>query len=299
MSARGNKLPRGWLIAIGGAENKEKDCAVLKEFVRLAGEAKARIAVMTVATSLVQERGDQYKKAFTGLGASDIWVVDIRTREDAQQKAGEIEEATGIFFTGGNQLQVTSLIGGSELDRALHKKYEQGAVIAGTSAGAAMMSNTMIITGPPQENPRLGTVQLGPGLEFLMGGVIDTHFSERGRHGRLLTTVAQYPHDLGIGIDENTALVFHKDEFEVIGEGAVTIIDAGALTYTNVPVAREHDSLALYDIKLHVLTVGHRFNMRDRVPVLSAKAVREDSHSDGRAARKKSGPPKASSRRGK
>jgi cyanophycinase len=185
------------------------------------------------------------------------------------------------------------------LDRALHKKYEQGAVIAGTSAGAAMMSNTMIITGPPQENPRLGTVQLGPGLEFLMGGVIDTHFSERGRHGRLLTTVAQYPHDLGIGIDENTALVFHKDEFEVIGEGAVTIIDAGALTYTNVPVAREHDSLALYDIKLHVLTVGHRFNMRDRVPVLSAKAIREDSHSDGRAARKKSGPPKASSRRGK
>jgi cyanophycinase len=268
---------RGLLFVIGGGEDKEGDCTVLAEFVRMAGGDKARIVVMTAATDLPEELGAEYRRAFRRLGAKSATVVDVSTREDAgkPKSLAALEQATAVFFTGGDQLHVTSLIGGSEMDRLLHKLYKRGVVIGGTSAGAAMMSGSMFVRGPAEENPRLENLQLGPGAEFLMGAVIDTHFSQRGRHGRLISAVAHYPHALGLGIDEDTALVARDGIFEVIGRGAVTVIDAGELTYTNIPDLREEEGLALFNIKLHILTAGHRFNMHERQPIIEEHSRKE------------------------
>jgi len=270
--------PKGLLFVIGGGEDKEGDCTILAEFVRLAGGRKARLVVMTVATDEPQEVGGEYRKVFRRLGARSVRVVDVSARSDATDKKllAVLEQSTGVFFTGGDQLHVTSLIGGSEMDLLLHQLYERGVVIGGTSAGAAMMSNSMFVSGSGEENPRLENLQLGPGVEFVLGGMIDTHFSQRGRHGRLISAVAQYPHDLGIGIDENTALVVRDGMFEVIGEGAVTVIDAGALTYTNVPDLRRGEGLALYNVKLHILPAGHRFSLTERQPIIEKHDAREE-----------------------
>jgi cyanophycinase len=270
--------PKGLLFVIGGGEDKEGDCTILAEFVRFAGGDKARLVVMTVATDEPEEVGDEYQKVFRRLGAKSVRVVDVSARSDASNKKllSALKQATGIFFTGGDQLHVTSLIGGSEMDLLLHQLYERGVVIGGTSAGAAMMSNSMFVRGSGEENPRLENLQLGPGVEFLLGGMIDTHFSQRGRHGRLISAVAQYPHDLGIGIDENTALVVKDGIFEVIGQGAVTVIDAGGLTYTNVPDLEKDEGLALYNLKLHVLPAGHRFSLSERQPIIESHTSAEN-----------------------
>lgn len=269
--------PKGLLFVIGGGEDKEGDCTILAEFVRMAGGDKSRIVVMTAATDLPEELGAEYSRVFRRLGARSAKVVDVSAREDASnpKSLAALAQATGVFFTGGDQLHVTSLIGGSEMDLLLHELYKKGVVIAGTSAGAAMMSGSMFVRGPAEENPRLENLQLGPGAEFLMGAIIDTHFSQRGRHGRLISAVAHYPHALGIGIDEDTALVAKDGIFEVIGRGAVTVIDAGELTYTNVPDLREDEGLALYNIKMHILTAGHRFNMHERQPVIEEHSRKE------------------------
>jgi cyanophycinase len=269
--------PRGLLFIIGGGEAKEGDCTILAEFIRMTGDEKSRIVVMTAATDEPKETGAEYLHVFKRLGAKRVDVVDVSTRQDASDPASLalLERATGIFFTGGDQLHVTSLIGGSEMDLLLHELYKKGVVIAGTSAGAAMMSGSMFVRGPAEENPRLENLQLGPGAEFLMGAVIDTHFSQRGRHGRLISAVAHYPHALGLGIDEDTAMVAKDGIFEVVGRGAVTVIDAGELTYTNVPHLREEEGLALFNIKLHILTAGHRFNMHERQPVIEEHSRKE------------------------
>lgn len=150
---------KGKLVIIGGGEDKESDSVILKEFIRLAGGAKARIAIMTVATDKPEEYADEYEKVFKKLGVDDARMVDVSHRKDAQDpKALEIiERATGIFFTGGDQLHITSLMGGTEMQDLIRKKYEEGAVLGGTSAGAAMMSNSMIIRGS-QTVPRASAV---------------------------------------------------------------------------------------------------------------------------------------------
>ncbi|MFL6227189.1 MAG: cyanophycinase [Pyrinomonadaceae bacterium] len=261
---------RGTLVVVGGAEDKEDDCHILKEFVRLAKGPKARIVVMTVATSKPEEVGREYKAVFRRLGVDDAEVVDVSTREDAALPGAleKIGRATALYFTGGDQLHVTSLMGGTPMQALIQERYERGLVIGGTSAGAAMMSNSMILGGGGEENPRAEAVRIGPGMDFLIGAMIDTHFSQRGRHGRLLTAVAHYPQDLGIGVDENTALVVNQTEFEVIGEGAVTIIDGGAMSYTNLPYVGECDGLALYGVSVHVLPAGHKFDLANRRPVV-------------------------------
>src|SRR5215210_4499140 len=218
---------RGRLVAVGGAEDKEGDCRILKEFIRLSKGARARVVVMTVATDHPEEVGREYKNVFRRLGVDD-----------------------------------------TEMQKLIHERHAKGLVIGGTSAGASMMSNSMIIGGGGEENPRVEAVRIGPGMDLLVGAMIDTHFSQRGRHGRLLTAFAHYPQDLGLGIDENTALVVNKTEFEVIGEGAVTVIDAGAMSYTNLPYAEECGGLALYGVTVHVLPAGYKFDLANRAPIV-------------------------------
>lgn len=275
---------RGRLFAIGGGEIREGDAPLLKEFVRLARGARARVVVMTVATDDPAAAAREYRAAFRRLGLDDVKVVDVSTRADAadEEALKAIEEATGLFFTGGDQLHITSLLGGTEMQRLIHRRYERGLVVGGTSAGAAMMSNSMIIGGSADDNPKLGGVEIGPGMDLLIGAMIDTHFSQRGRYGRLLTAVAHYPQDLGIGIDERTAMVVNQTEFEVMGEGCVVVIDAGAMTYTSLPYAEEEKNLSLFGVKVHVLSAGHRFDLARREPVVDEerKAKRAGANSE-------------------
>jgi cyanophycin synthetase len=260
---------RGKLYVIGGKVDREGDRTILREFVRDAGEAKAVVVVMTVATDQPHESGEDYREAFRALGVTDVRVVDVSRRKDAfdEDSLRAIERATAVFFTGGDQLHVTSLLGGTPMQEVLFRKYAGGFVLGGTSAGAAMMSNTMIIRGDSNRNPRFGAIDIAPGMDFVPNTIIDTHFSQRGRLGRLLTAVAHYPQDLGLGIDENTALVVTDSQFEVIGENSVTVADGGGITYTTLPDIEQNQSLSLHGVKVHVLAAGQRFDLSKRAPV--------------------------------
>jgi cyanophycinase len=279
----------GALVIIGGAEDKEEEQLILKEFVRLAGGAKARIVVMTVATNLPQELGDEYERVFRKLGVDDVCFIDVSDRKDAsaEERLKTIKQATGVYFTGGNQLHVTSLLGGSPMSEILRERHAKGLIVAGTSAGAAMMSNSMIISGEADSAPRFGEVGIGPGMDFVPYSMIDTHFSQRGRFGRLLTAVAHYPQNLGFGIDENTAMIVEDKEFQVIGENTVTVIDAGAITYTNLPDLEENQALTVHGVVVHVLADGHRFDLEQRAPIAKERTG-ERAHSKGRAKTAKS-----------
>lgn len=283
---------RGRLFAVGGGDIKEGDAPLLKEFVKLARGARARVVVMTVATDEPAAAAREYTNAFRRLGVDDVKAVDVSARADALKPEAleAVEQATGLFFTGGDQLHITSLLGGTEMQALMHRRYEKGLVVGGTSAGAAMMGNSMILGGGGEENPKVGAVEIGPGMDLIVGAVIDTHFSQRGRYGRLLTAVAHYPQDLGLGIDEKTAMVVNRNEFEVIGEGAVIAIDAGAMTYTSLPYTEKGDGLSLYDVRVHVLSAGARFDLSKRAPVVAEAMPKRGKGEDGdeRAAPKKS-----------
>jgi cyanophycinase len=264
------RVAPGPLVIIGGAEDKEGGSEVLREFVRLAGGARARVLVMAVASEQQAILSNVYTEVFRRLGVEEVRTLGISHRERANSGIAveAVERATGVFFTGGSQLRITRLLGGTLLDRALHRRHAAGLVLAGTSAGAAMMSSIMITGGPHTASPRVGNVELGPGMEFLPGVLIDQHFEERGRLRRLLVAVAQNPHDLGIGIDEDTAVVVHDGSFEVVGRGTVTVIDAGDLTFTNLNSLERDDLLTICGVKIHILSAGYRFNLEERSPVI-------------------------------
>lgn len=259
----------GILVIIGGAEDKDGECSILKEIVEGA-KPDARLVILTTATGRPEEVGWEYAQIFRRLGVQEVEVLDIpdRTTGGDAQVIKVINQAGIIFFTGGDQLRITSLLGGTPLDQALHAAYGRGAVIAGTSAGASVMSETMIVEGLGRESPKQNTVKMAPGMGLLSGVVIDQHFAQRGRLGRLLTAVAQNPNILGIGLDEDTAIVIHPDgQFRVVGSQTATIIDGQAIRYTNVSEAEPQQALAITEVRLHVLPAGYRFSLRDRRPL--------------------------------
>ncbi len=265
----------GSLIIIGGAEDKKRDPIILKEFIRMAGSDRAKIVIMTVATELPQEVGSEYVRIFKDLAGpnSEVTTVDVETRDQANcpEAIARIEAATAVFFTGGDQFRITRLLGGTKLDMTLHDRYEKGLVLAGTSAGASMMSSIMIIHGPAETTARVGMTRLGAGMEFLPGVIIDQHFAQRGRINRLLTAIAQYPHHLGIGIDENTAIIVEGNICRVVGAGSITVLDAGNVS-NGIPSREESDeNLAIGDVRLHLLPAGHGFDLRNRNPIFNIK----------------------------
>ncbi|MBF2074750.1 MAG: cyanophycinase [Synechococcales cyanobacterium C42_A2020_086] len=261
---------KGPLVIIGGAEDRQGDCVVLREFVRLAGGMKAHIAVMTAATSMPREVGEDYIHIFERLGAESVEVVGTECREDAKREDSLriIEAATGIFFTGGDQSRIVDFIKDTPLDQAIHRRHEQGAVIGGTSAGAAMMPDEMIVGGASVSNPSVDAVCLGPGMGFLPGIVIDQHFAQRGRLGRLLAALVLQPAVLGLGIDEDTAIVVKDDEFEVVGQGAITVVDETTATHNNLEGLLKDEPIALCGVKLHILPHGYRFNLKTHQPLV-------------------------------
>ena len=258
----------GPLLLIGGAEQMQAPSdTILAKFVELAGGRSGHIVVIATASSEPQQREVEYQRVFSRLGAGRVTPLRLDDREHASgpEAAAAIMTATGVFFTGGDQLRITTTLGGSRVDSVLHSRVAEGMVVAGTSAGAAMMSGTMIIGGT---DPTVSTnaVRTAPGLEFLRGVLIDMHFASRGRLNRLLSAVAMYPHELGLGIDEDTAILVTGDKFEVLGAGSVTVIDAGPAARIGTPVDGD-GAIAVYGMALHVLPVGHQFHLTGRRPL--------------------------------
>lgn len=257
------------LIAIGGGEFSETS-DILREFLGLLKDRRDPvITVVTIATNQPKDAAQKYNSLFRGRGINHVNVVDISERDDAFQPSAlkKIGDADALFFTGGDQLNVTSLLGGTPLHNLIHDRYKEGFVIAGTSAGAMMMSNSMITEGRNDIAPRVGSIKIAPGLDLISETIIDTHFSERGRHGRLLTAIAHYPQDLGIGIDEKTAICFQGNEFKVVGAGVVTIIDGSKMKHSNLAYRHDDDTVGLFDVCVHVLPAGYKYNVKKREPI--------------------------------
>jgi len=268
-------VPEGTVIVIGGAEDKVRDRVILSRFVALAGGTEATIAVISTASSLGQEAGERYRQVFTELGATTIHTLHAVTRPQANDEAAvrAVQDATGIFMTGGNQLRLASTLGGTRLADAILERFRHGAVVAGTSAGASAMSSHMIAFGASGATPKQRMAQIAAGLGVLPGVIIDQHFQQRNRLGRLLSLIAQNPSLLGLGIDEDTAGVVGPDHvLEVIGRGSVTIVD-GAASETDAWEVRGHRPLMISGVVLHSLPAGYRFDLRRRHRV-AAPALR-------------------------
>jgi cyanophycinase len=265
--------PKGKLIIIGGHEDKQDEEQILKEVAKAARHGK--LVLVTVATQEPKTVAKDYAKAFQKLGIDDMAVLDIRIREDAydEQTVEILSQAKVVFFTGGDQLRITSQIGDSPVFRCMQALYHQGTVIVGTSAGAAAMPATMLISGAGDESSRMSALGMAPGLGFLDNAVIDSHFAERGRMGRLLGAVAQNPKNLGIGIDEDTAIIVEQQQkLRVIGSGAVYILDGSTISYSSLSEAHPEGIISLYDVRLHVLGDGDQFDLIERQPVIPDQA---------------------------
>jgi len=252
----------GHLVIIGGHEDRKHGKEILTRFVELAGGENARIVVITAASQVAEEMWQVYDKAFGDLGVQQRAHLCLESRHDAndEQKVRMVAEADGIFMTGGDQKRLLAIIGGTALDAEMHTALKvRGACIGGTSAGASAMSGHMLAQGKTDLLPEKGAVSLGAGLGFLHKVVIDQHFSERQRLARLLSVVAQNPYLMGIGIDEDTALVVERGRgIEVLGEGSVTVVDGRAMD-TNMADIRERDTPELIDVRLHLLPAGSRW----------------------------------------
>lgn len=275
-----NDILSGNLIIIGGAEDKEGKKEILNRVCNSIDKDKDILLIATIATEYPKEAATKYKEVFGELKVKNIKVLDISERTDAFEEVNVdlIKEAALIFFTGGDQLRITSLIGGTPIYDALKDVCHSGKFIVGTSAGASVMSDTMIVQGKDEESPRKCTLKMSPGLGLIKDVIIDQHFAQRGRFGRLLTGIAQNPEILGIGIDENTGIVVNQSGLiEVIGEGAVYVIDGSSITYTNVSELHADEILSMHNVKLHILTDGDKFNLIKKSPFEEEKFSHEDN----------------------
>ena len=268
-------MPDGTVIVIGGAEDKVRERVILARFVKLAGGHDARIAVISTASSLGPLAGEMYRRVFGELGAAEVHPIHTTTRAQCSDPIAvrTVREATGIFLTGGNQLRLSSTIGGTPLAQAITRRHREGAVVAGTSAGASAMSTHMVAFGASGATPKQRMVQMAAGLGILPGVIIDQHFEQRNRLGRLLAIIASNPSLLGIGVDEDTAGVVGPDRvLEVIGRRSVTIID-GANSETDAWEVKAYRPLMISNVILHSLPSGYRFDL-ERRERLSAPMLR-------------------------
>ncbi|HSN71132.1 MAG TPA: cyanophycinase [Steroidobacteraceae bacterium] len=258
---------RGWIVPIGGAENKENDRRILSRFVELSGGSDADIVVIPTASRL-HETGNRYERLFRDLGAGAVTVMDFDTRRDCQEpnRLQRLEAASGIFFTGGNQLRLTTLLGGTPVAKLIRIRNAHGVTVGGTSAGAGILSEHMIAFGDEGSSLISGSVRLAPGLGLTNRFVIDQHFRQRDRLGRLLTALAYNPFAVGIGLDEDTAAFIGPDEtVEVEGSGGVTVVDAADLSYSSMDTISEGQPVCMLGLKVHILVAGATFNLHTRL----------------------------------
>lgn len=270
-SARQRRLGR--LVVIGGAEDKLSDRIVLRRFVELCGGAPSRIRLISAASADPAGAWALYQKTFADLGVADCQPIDIPDRAAANSPGvtDQILGADGIFISGGDQRRLMDLVWETEAFKALHRAFHlRGCCVGGTSAGAAVLSRHMLVQGEATRLPEKEAAELDIGLGFVADAIIDQHFSERGRLARLLSVLAQKPHMLGVGVDENTALVIERGlGIEIVGAGAVTLID-GRQMKSNVEEVGSRDHLEMLGLRLHLLPAGHRYGARAGDPLSRA-----------------------------
>lgn len=261
------QTPRGFIIPIGGGEDRVKDMEIHRKFVELSGDDKADIVVIPTASRL-EETGPDYNRIFSELGAGKVEFLPITQRADCENPtfAEMLDRATGIFITGGNQLRLSTILGGTLVAQKIRRQNAAGVPVAGTSAGASVMSEHMIAGGNSNAAPAEGNVNLAPGLGLTNAVIIDQHFTQRNRLGRLLTASSFNPFLIGMGIDEDTGAFIGPDNvFEVVGSGTVTVVDARHLTHSSMWDAREGEALSLLGLKLDVMGQGCRYDLTNRL----------------------------------
>ena len=257
---------RGFVIPIGGAEDKEGDRRIHRRFVSLCGGEDAEIAVIPTASRL-DDTGDRYRTLYSALGAKSIRILPIEDRTDAEHPdmLAKLEGATGIFMTGGNQLRLSTILGGTQMAPRIRRMNAAGVHVAGTSAGAAFVPEHMIAFGDEGPRPVAGKVTLAPGLGLTNRVIVDQHFRQRNRLGRLLTALSYNPFSTGIGLDEDTGAFIGPDNvIRVVGSGALTIADVSDLEYSSMARADEGDPVQMIGVKLHILTDGARYDLSER-----------------------------------
>ncbi len=257
---------RGYVIPIGGAEEKLNDPEILDRFVEVCGGLDARIGIIPTASEL-EDTGRNYEKLFRKIGVKHARVLPFITREDCQNgvDVDYIEKCDGVFMTGGNQLRLSTTLGGTKVAQIIRRRNAEGMHVAGTSAGAAFMPEHMIAGGSEGSTPSPDMVTMAPGLGLTNAFIIDQHFRQRDRLGRLLTALAYNPFAVGIGLDEDTAAFIRAgDELEVVGSGGITVIDPTHLSYSSMDRARRGEPVSLIDVTLHILVSGGRFDIASR-----------------------------------
>lgn len=285
--------PKGKLISVGGAEDKGTDLeqglihrnrlnffelGILKRIVDEVGGEDKRIEVITTASSIPVEVAENYLNAFGKIGCSNIGIIDIRNREDVfnQEFIARVKAADGVMFSGGDQLRLSSIFGGSEIYDILHDRYqhEEGFVIAGTSAGAMAMSNTMIYQGKSETAHLKGEIKITTGLAFLGNVIIDSHFEKRGRFNRLAQAVAGNPQCTGIGLGEDTGvIVSNGNHLEVVGSGAVVIVDGKDVRYNNITEVGMGEPIAITNLRVNILVRGNEYLLKEGKFINNQEAV--------------------------
>ena len=258
--------PRGWIVPIGGAEEKLSDPVILQRFCRLAGGDEARIAIIPTASSF-DETGTKYVDIFTEMGVSSAFSLPYRDRSEASRPdwLEKLVSATGVFFTGGNQLRISTTLGGTEVSTLIRRMNANGVIVGGTSAGAAILPEHMIAYGATGSTPIAGMASLAPGLGLTNRFLVDQHFRERDRLGRLLCALSYNPLAVGLGLDEDTAaFISPQNEVRVVGSGTVTVVDVHGLGFSSIADAREGEPLCMTDVRVHILPAGARYVLESR-----------------------------------
>jgi cyanophycinase len=265
----------GHLLVIGGAEDKYNERRILRKFLSLAGNEEASVLIIPVASDFPEFAADVYVQAFTKLGVKRVKVLRATSRQEVVEADPDVllDGVTGVFISGGDQMRLTSIMGGTKISQKLRQMVsETNVVLAGTSAGAAGMSTSMIVRGESTSHPHKNSVRLSPGLGFLKNIIIDQHFTERGRLSRMITAVSYNPYNLGIGIDENTAIILDNEGIlEVFGDGTVTIVDGSEITYNEIAEVDEFQPFSVCGVKVHILGDGLSYDYfaREVMPIES------------------------------
>ena len=262
-------MTRGFIIPIGGAEERLNEGAILRRFAKLCGGKSAHIAILPTA-SQQKDTGQRYEACFRDIGVAEARALPIEERAEARRQdwLEYLERCDGAFLTGGNQLRLSTTLGGTPVAKVLRKRNEAGMHVGGTSAGAAFLSEHMIAFGEEGSTPHADSVTLAPGLGLTNRVIVDQHFRQRDRIGRLLTAISYNPYAIGLGLDEDTAAFIGPDDvLTVVGSGGVTIVDASELEYTSMDHAQKHQAVSLIGIKLHILVSGATYNLHTREAV--------------------------------
>jgi cyanophycinase len=268
-----SKTP-GPLLLIGGAEDKVGGRTILSRFVQLSGGEGARIAVLATASSFQDLVGQRYVALFSALGAAHVEVLRVSDRSQArmEEPLAQLAHATGIFVTGGDQLKLTAVLGGTRVAEMIRQRHLAGVAVGGTSAGASAAAEHMLAYGASGIPPRKAMMHFGPGLGLVRGVVVDQHFGARGRAGRLMTAVAHNPELLGIGLDEDTAVeIDAAGAMTVLGRGSVIVVDGAGMTHTDIHSVPDHAPLTIFDMRVHVLSSGYRYDIPSRTPHLASE----------------------------